>query len=73
MGYLNGKNYQKIGDELYVFEDTTGGINDIDIKRWRGQTVTPENTIGIEGKVDKVNKYRDRCKTNYYYQIMTIK
>ncbi|MFG0739914.1 MULTISPECIES: YgiW/YdeI family stress tolerance OB fold protein [Proteus] len=51
---LTGKITKKIGDELYVFEDTTGGINvDIDNKRWRGQTVTPENTVRIEGKVDK--------------------
>lgn len=51
---LTGKITKKIGDELYVFEDSTGGINvDIDNKRWRGQTVTPENTVRIEGKVDK--------------------
>lgn len=51
---LTGKITKKIGDELYVFEDSTGGINvDIDHKRWRGQTVTPENTVRIEGKVDK--------------------
>ena len=36
---------------FYVFEDTTGAINvEIDQKRWRGQTVTPENTVKIEGK-----------------------
>lgn len=51
---LTGKITRKIGDELYVFEDTTGSINvDIDHKRWRGQTVTPDNTVRIEGKVDK--------------------
>lgn len=51
---LTGKITKKIGDELYVFEDSTGGINvDIDNKRWRGQTVTPDNTVRIEGKVDK--------------------
>ncbi|MDX7526830.1 NirD/YgiW/YdeI family stress tolerance protein [Enterobacter hormaechei] len=26
---------------------------EIDQKRWRGQTVTPENTVKIEGKIDK--------------------
>lgn len=51
---LTGKITKKIGDELYVFEDSTGAINvDIDNKRWRGQTVTPENTVKLEGKVDK--------------------
>ncbi|MEQ4924694.1 YgiW/YdeI family stress tolerance OB fold protein [Proteus hauseri] len=51
---LTGKITKKIGDELYVFEDNTGGINvDIDHKRWQGQTVTPENTVRLEGKVDK--------------------
>lgn len=51
---LTGKITKKIGDELYVFEDNTGGINvDIDNKRWKGQTVTPENTVRIEGKIDK--------------------
>lgn len=51
---LTGKITKKIGDELYVFEDTTGAINvEIDQKRWRGQTVTPENIVKIEGKIDK--------------------
>lgn len=51
---LTGKITKKIGDELYVFEDSTGAINvDIDKKRWRGQTITPENTVRIEGKMDK--------------------
>lgn len=51
---LTGKVTKQIGDELYVFEDSTGSINvDIDNKIWRGQTVTPENTVKIEGEVDK--------------------
>ncbi|MDI5434721.1 NirD/YgiW/YdeI family stress tolerance protein, partial [Salmonella enterica subsp. enterica serovar Kentucky] len=44
-----------IGTErLYVFKDATGTINvDIDHKRWNGLTVTPQDTVEIQGEVDK--------------------
>ena len=39
---------------LYVFKDASGTINvDIDHKRWNGVTVTPKDTVEIQGEVDK--------------------
>ncbi len=40
--------------DLYVFKDASGTINvDIDHKRWNGVTVTPKDTVEIQGEVDK--------------------
>lgn len=51
---LTGKIEQRIGGEDYIFRDATDSINvDIDHKRWNGQTVTPQDTVEIQGKVDK--------------------
>lgn len=50
---LQGNIVQKIGHEEYLFRDSTGDINvDIDDKYWRGQTVTPNDTVQITGEVD---------------------
>ncbi len=39
---------------LYVFKDATGTINvDIDHKHERPDTVTPQDTVEIQGEVDK--------------------
>lgn len=41
-------------DDKYVFKDATGEITvDIDRKVFAGQSVTPENTVRLSGKVDK--------------------
>lgn len=51
---LAGKIEQRIGGDDYIFRDATDSINvDIDHKRWNGQTVTPQDTVEIQGKVDK--------------------
>ncbi|AJZ91210.1 Protein ygiW [Beauveria bassiana D1-5] len=51
---LTGKIEQRIGGDDYIFRDATDSINvDIDHKRWNGQTVTPQDTVEIQGKVDK--------------------
>lgn len=51
---LRGKIEQRIGGDNYVFRDASGTINvEIDHKRWNGQTVTPQDTVEIQGKVDK--------------------
>ncbi|MFB5745346.1 YgiW/YdeI family stress tolerance OB fold protein [Cedecea sp. P7760] len=51
---LTGKVEQRIGGDDYIFRDATDSINvDIDHKRWNGQTVTPQDTVEIQGKVDK--------------------
>ncbi|EMR7683813.1 YgiW/YdeI family stress tolerance OB fold protein [Yersinia enterocolitica] len=51
---LRGNIEQRIGGEHYIFRDTTGTMNvDIDHKRWNGQTITPKDTVELQGKIDK--------------------
>ena len=43
-----------LGDERYVFKDNTGTVNvEIDHKRWRGQSVGPNDLVEISGEVEK--------------------
>lgn len=53
---LTGKIISKLpnDDDKYIFRDGTGEIVvDIDDEDFRGQTVTPANTVRIHGEVDK--------------------
>ncbi|MEN0572542.1 YgiW/YdeI family stress tolerance OB fold protein [Klebsiella variicola] len=51
---LRGKITERISDDLYKFQDASGVINvDIDHKRWNGVTVGPQDTVEIQGEVDK--------------------
>ncbi|QIQ21909.1 YgiW/YdeI family stress tolerance OB fold protein [Zophobihabitans entericus] len=51
---LTGYIVQHLRGENYLFKDDTGTINiEIDHKRWRGLTVTPEDKVQIYGEVDK--------------------
>lgn len=51
---LRGNIVERVSDDLYLFKDATGTINvDIDDKRWNGLTVTPQDTVEIQGEVDK--------------------
>ena len=51
---LTGKIVNSLGDEKYTFRDETGDVVvEIDDEDWRGIKVTPENTITINGEVDK--------------------
>ncbi|EPJ7088222.1 YgiW/YdeI family stress tolerance OB fold protein [Citrobacter amalonaticus] len=51
---LRGNIVERISDDLYLFKDATGTINvDIDHKRWNGVTVTPQDTVEIQGEVEK--------------------
>lgn len=51
---LRGKIVERISDDLYKFQDSSGTVNvDIDHKRWNGVTVTPQDTVEIRGEVDK--------------------
>ncbi|WP_181999972.1 YgiW/YdeI family stress tolerance OB fold protein [Klebsiella variicola] len=51
---LRGKIIERISDDLYKFQDASGVINvDIDHKRWNGVTVGPQDTVEIQGEVDK--------------------
>ena len=51
---LRGKIVERISDDLYKFQDSSGTVNvDIDHKRWNGVTVAPQDTVEIQGEVDK--------------------
>ncbi|MDA8498429.1 MULTISPECIES: YgiW/YdeI family stress tolerance OB fold protein [unclassified Citrobacter] len=51
---LRGNIVERISDDLYLFKDATGTVNvDIDHKRWNGVTVGPQDTVEIQGEVDK--------------------
>ena len=51
---LTGKIVNSLGDEIYKFKDETGEVVvEIDDEDCRGVKVTPENTITINGEVDK--------------------
>lgn len=51
---LEGKIVNSLGDEKYTFKDATGEIIiEIDDEDWNGNKVTPEDTIVINGEVDK--------------------
>ncbi|HIU65306.1 MAG TPA: YgiW/YdeI family stress tolerance OB fold protein [Candidatus Enterousia avicola] len=50
---VQGNIVQRMGDEKYLFEDSTGSITvEIDNKDWRGQTVSPSDTVKLYGEVD---------------------
>ncbi|AIN19411.1 OB-fold nucleic acid binding domain protein [Yersinia rochesterensis] len=51
---LQGSIVERLSHDTYTFRDSTGTITvDIDSKRWKGQTITPQDKVQIEGKVDK--------------------
>ncbi len=51
---VKGHILQRMGDEKYLFEDSTGSITvEIDDEDWRNQTVTPTDTVKLYGDVDR--------------------
>lgn len=51
---LRGNITERISDDVYTFKDATGTVHvDIDHKRWNGVTVSPQDTVEIQGEVDK--------------------
>ncbi len=49
-----GNLVQRMGDEKYLFEDSTGSMTvEIDDDAWRGQTVTPSDIVKLYGEVDR--------------------
>ncbi|MDW2995461.1 MAG: NirD/YgiW/YdeI family stress tolerance protein [Alphaproteobacteria bacterium] len=51
---VKGHILQRMGDEKYLFEDSTGSIAvEIDDDDWRGQTVKPTDTVKLYGDVDR--------------------
>lgn len=50
---IQGNILQRMGDEKYLFQDSTGSITiEIDDDDWRGLTVTPNDTVKLMGEVD---------------------
>lgn len=51
---LTGHITKSFGGEMYQFVDSTGTISiEIDHKKWRGLSVTPETKITIYGEIEK--------------------
>lgn len=51
---VQGNIVQRMGDDKYLFEDKTDSITvEIDKEDWRGQTVTPSDTVKLFGEVDR--------------------
>lgn len=51
---VQGNIVQRMGDDKYLFEDKTGSITvEIDKEDWRGQTVSPADTVKLYGEVDR--------------------
>lgn len=51
---LVGQIEKSLGDEKYLFKDASGLVTvEIDNEDWRGVTVTPKDTIVIQGEIDK--------------------
>ena len=58
---LVGHIEKSLGDEKYMFKDNTGEIIvEIDNDLWQGRTVTPNDSIEINGDVDK--EWGDKTK-----------
>ncbi len=54
MVILQGNITQNLGEEMYVFTDSTGNINvEIDAEDLNGLNLTPDQTVIITGEVDK--------------------
>jgi uncharacterized protein (TIGR00156 family) len=57
---LTGNISERLGDEYYLFEDSTGSITaEIDSIRFRGIAVTPETRVRITGEVDRSLRGRE--------------
>ena len=66
---LEGQIEKSLGKENYVFKDATGSVTiEIDDDDWKGQTVTPQDTVVIKGEVEK-----DMFKTEIDVDVIEIK
>ena len=51
---LEGQIVKQLDNDEFTFKDATGEIQiDVSKRAWNGQTITPQDTIQIRGKVDK--------------------
>ena len=50
---LEGQIVKQLDSDEFTFKDATGEIQiDVSKRAWNGQTITPQDTIQIRGKVD---------------------
>lgn len=62
---VKGNIIQRMGSETYLFEDATGSITvEIDDDEWRGQTITPSDTVKMYGEVDR-GIFKTEIEINY--------
>lgn len=51
---IEGNIVKSLGDEKYLFKDSTGSIKvEIDDEDWGGQAIRPEDVVKIYGEVDR--------------------
>lgn len=51
---IEGKITQQVGKNDFMFKDSTGEVEiEVSKRAWKGQTITPNDTVEIRGKVDK--------------------
>lgn len=51
---LQGKLVKRLGEDNFILRDATGEVMvEIDDDAWRGQAVTPNDTVRVSGEVDQ--------------------
>lgn len=51
---LEGKIIKQVGNDEFIFQDATGEVEvEIGRRAWKGQQITPNDTVQIRGKVDQ--------------------
>lgn len=66
---VQGNIVQRMGDEMYLFQDGTGTIIvEIEDDNWNGQTVTPEETVKLYGEVDR-GLFKTELDINYIEKV----
>lgn len=66
---VQGNIVQRMGDEKYLFEDATGSITvEIDDDDWRGQTISPADTVKLYGDVDR-GIFKTQIEVDYVQKI----
>lgn len=51
---IEGKITQQVGKNEFMFKDATGEVEiEVSKRAWKGQTITPNDTVEVRGKVDK--------------------
>lgn len=66
---VQGRILQRMGDDKYLFEDSTGSLTvEIDKEDWRGLTVSPADTVKLYGEVD-ANWFKTEIDVDYLEKV----